>query len=257
MKILVGQLSHVGMHRSENQDSMNYICPEEKRLLKSHGTLLMVADGMGGAAGGRIASQMATSIIASVYFQDAGDPLENLRHAFESANLEIYQRSQVEPNLKGMGTTATAVAFVDGRYISAHIGDTRLYRLRKHTLDRLTLDHSMVAQMVREGLIQDEDARHHPQRNVLLRSMGIQETSTVDFQTDKIRSGETYILCTDGLHGLVEDREIAEIAGAESPERACERLVALANERGGYDNVTVQIAKIESAGWLSSSPLLS
>ncbi|MFI5174908.1 MAG: Stp1/IreP family PP2C-type Ser/Thr phosphatase [Terriglobia bacterium] len=250
MKILVAHASHIGMHRRENQDSLNYVDPEGKRLKKALGCLLMVADGMGGAAGGKIASEMAVSIIPSVYFQYTVDPLESLKLAFESANTEIFHRSQSDPTLRGMGTTVTAVAFIDGRYISAHIGDTRLYRLREHTFERLTADHSMVAQMVREGLIQEEDARHHPHRNVLLRSMGIQENLVVDFQSDRIKTDDLYVLCTDGLHGLVEDPEIAALVDENPPDRACELLVNLANDRGGYDNITVQIAKIESTGWL-------
>ncbi|MBZ5534418.1 MAG: Stp1/IreP family PP2C-type Ser/Thr phosphatase [Acidobacteriia bacterium] len=250
MKIQVAQASHIGMHRRENQDSVNYVNPEGKRLQKALGCLLMVADGMGGAAGGKVASEMAVSIIPNAYFQYTVDPLESLKHAFESANTEIFQRSQHEPALRGMGTTVTAVAFIDGRYISAHIGDTRLYRLREHTFERLTADHSMVAQMVREGLIQEEDARHHPHRNVLLRSMGIQENLVVDFQSDHIKANDLYVLCTDGLHGLVEDNEIAAITDANPPKEACELLVNLANERGGFDNITVQIAQIESTGWL-------
>jgi serine/threonine protein phosphatase PrpC len=247
MIIKVAQLSHIGMHRSENQDSMSYMNPEERSLIKSHGCLLMVADGMGGAAGGRIASQMAVETIPSIYFEDAADPLQSLRHAFETANAQIYQRSQTDPTLQGMGTTATAIAFMEGRYISAHVGDTRLYRLRKHSMERLTSDHSMVAQMVREGLIPEEEARHHPQRNILLRSMGVQESVPVDLQSDQVRAQDIYLLCTDGLHGLVEDDEIACIADDNSPDQACERLVALANERGGFDNITVQIAQIEAA----------
>ena len=245
MIITVEQSSHIGMHRSENQDSMNYVDPADEGLLRGKGRLLVVADGMGGAAGGKTASQTAVSIIAEQYFQNGSEPLESLQHAFEAANREIFRRGQQDPSLRGMGTTATAAAFLEDHIISAHVGDTRLYRLRDHALDHLTVDHSMVAQMVREGLISANDARHHPQRNVLMRSMGVQENLVVDLSAEQIQPNDRYLLCTDGLHGLVEDTEIAEILRKGSPRDACEKLVSLANERGGYDNITVQIATVD------------
>lgn len=250
MKIEIGQMSDIGMRRSENQDSMNFVSPEEKELLRKRGCLVMVADGMGGAAGGREASQMAVSIVPMNYFQSDGeDILECLKRAFEEANLEIFRRSQGDPSLKGMGTTATAIVFIDGKYFSAHIGDTRLYRLRKHELKQLSVDHSMVSQMVRDGLISAAEAKNHPQRNVLIRSMGIQESAKIDFHSDEVKAGDLYILCTDGLHGLVPDEDIAEIADSKPLDLACESLVTLAKDRGGYDNITVQIARIAKTSW--------
>ncbi len=224
---------------------MNYVDPGNGDLLERKGCLLVVADGMGGAAGGRLASQTAVKTIAESYYGNSLDPLESLKQAFEVANSQIYNHSQEEAALKGMGTTATAVAFVGKSFISAHVGDTRLYRLRNHNLEHLTVDHSMVAQMVREGLITPEDARRHPQRNILMRSMGIQQALMVDLQTDEIQSCDCYLLCTDGLHGMVEDNEIAAVLDEDGPDQACRKLVDLANERGGYDNITVQVAHVE------------
>jgi protein phosphatase len=246
MKIQVAQLSHIGMHRSENQDSMNYVNPEDKELLKTRGCLLMVADGMGGAAGGRVASQIASSVVPKAYYANSADPLESLRHAFQAANQEILQRSQADSSLQGMGTTATAIAFLAGKCFFAHVGDTRLYRVRGHQIQQLTKDHSMVATMVREGLISEVDARHHPQRNILLRSVGVKEEIAIDVQSEEVKKGDVYVLCTDGLHGLVEDQEIATIVEEEIPEMACESLVTFANQRGGFDNVTIQVAVVDS-----------
>ncbi|MDD5543601.1 MAG: Stp1/IreP family PP2C-type Ser/Thr phosphatase [Acidobacteriia bacterium] len=245
MKIQVAQLSHIGMHRSENQDSLAFVSPQEKPVLDSRGCLLVVADGMGGAAGGRMASQLAVTAISEIYFQENHEPLESLKSAIEQANSRIFERAQSETNLNGMGTTVTAVIFVDGRYVSGHVGDTRLYRLRSANLQRLTSDHSMVAQMVRDGILSEKEARRHPQRNILLRSVGIHPNITMDLQSDQIQAGDLYLLCTDGLHGLVEDEEIASVLSHGSPDEACTALVDLANSRGGYDNISVLVAKIQ------------
>ncbi len=242
MKIEVGQTSHIGMLRSENQDAMNFVEPSDQSLLRGKGCLLLVADGMGGAAGGKVASEMAATVIPETYFQSTQEPPDALKESFEAANLQLFQKSRQDPSLHGMGTTATAVAFLEDRLIWAHVGDTRLYRWRDHEFTLLTRDHSMVAQMVREGLLSEEEARHHPRRNVLMRSLGVSGNVAIDLQSDSTHPCDHYLLCTDGLHGLVEDREMARILEQCVPQAACDRLVALANERGGFDNVTVQVA---------------
>lgn len=238
--IVTAGLTDVGRVRSNNQDSIGEFIQREPSL-----RLLVVADGMGGHRGGEVASQMAVEAVRAA-FQGGGDsPPEVLRAALERANQQVNEASQRDRSLNGMGTTCVAMLFGrGGQAWVAHVGDSRAYRLRGGQLTQLTDDHSIVGELVRMGRISAEEARTHPQRNEILRAIGTQETVAVDLEAVPVQPGDRFLLCSDGLYGMLTDAEIAEVLRGEGPNDAARILVDRANERGGVDNISVQIAVV-------------
>lgn len=247
MKLEVAALSVVGQVRQNNEDSFGHFEPENAKELEAKGRLFVVADGMGGHRGGEIASELAVRSVQKFYYSsDETDRASVLKQALDHANGEIYEKSMTDSALTGMGTTCTAVLIHGGSAHFAHVGDSRAYVLRGGILDQVTRDHSLVGEMVRSGMITDEDARHHPKRNVITRSLGIQEEIVTDtprspFELDK---GDVLLLCSDGLTSLVDDGEISGVLASGETGPACQSLVDLANDRGGKDNITVIVIKV-------------
>lgn len=243
--VRVAQLSDVGRVRTENQD-FSILSSTEDEVDLGKGRLMVVADGMGGHRGGATASRMAGTIIKDEYYRDPDkDVVASLKRALEKANARIFNESQVNPDLRGMGTTCSALVVRDGIAWFAHVGDSRIYRVRAGQISQMTDDHSLVASMVREGLLTDEEAEVHPRRNVLQRSMGVGEVVEIDTSSEHpVEVGDVYILCSDGLHGLVKGDEMTEVARLPI-EDAAREFVRRALERGAPDNVTVVIGKIE------------
>jgi len=246
-EIEIASLTDIGLKRSTNQDAMGV-------FTRADGSrLVVVADGMGGHQGGEIASQLALDVIGADFVQSTGPPTEILRDAFQDANLRIRARAQAEPHLMGMGTTGVALWLgADARVWVAHVGDSRAYRFRYGSLDALTQDHSVVGEMLRRGLLSPAEAEVHPRRNELMRSIGSVEEMELDLTEVAAEPGDQFLLCSDGLCGVVEEAEIVSVLLRESPQGAVRRLVDLANARGGPDNVTVQIAAIREAGGAGS-----
>lgn len=255
-EIEIASLSDVGLKRSSNQDAMGVFArPDGSQLL-------VVADGMGGHQGGEIASQLALEAIGGHFAASDGPPTQVLRDAFLAANAQIRARAQQEPHLMGMGTTGVALWLgSDGRVWVAHVGDSRAYRFRFGCLEALTADHSVVGEMLRRGLLSQAEADVHPRRNELMRSIGSLEQLEVDLAEVGAEAGDQFLLCSDGLCGIIEDAEIGAVLLRETPSLAVRRLVEMANARGGPDNVTVQIAALRhprqrlpawrgSAGWV-------
>jgi protein phosphatase len=241
-RLVTASRSDVGLVRSENQDS----CAEWSH--PSGARLLLVADGMGGHRGGSTASRLAVEAVGEVFAAAAGDAEATLRRAFAEANDRIQRRAEEEPRLSGMGTTGVALLFAaDGSAFVAHVGDSRAYRVRGGAIEALTADHSLVAELMREGLLRPEEAEEHPGRHTILRALGTEEEVEVDVAPVDVRPGDRFVLCTDGLSGVVADEEIARLLSENALPRAVERLVALANERGGPDNVTVSAALLPGA----------
>lgn len=235
--------SDVGRHRTENQDSYAYVYARESGLF-------LVADGMGGARGGATASALAVDVIAREALDADGRISEDsLRHAIERANSVIFERSRTDEKLTGMGTTVVALAVSEDSALVAHVGDSRLYLLRHAKLLRLTRDHTLVQELIDSGAISPDQAENHPIAHMLTRSLG--PVGAVDVETKllsyPVEVGDRFLLCCDGLYNLVSDQEIEEILGSQEPEEAAEYLVALANERGGTDNITVEIVEIYAA----------
>ena len=229
--------SDVGLVRANNQDSA-YAGPH----------LLMVADGMGGHAGGDVASSVAVAAFAPLDDEAHGpdDALAELEQAMENAREEIIARSEAEPDLTGMGTTVTAILRTGNKLAMAHIGDSRGYLLRDGELAQVTTDHTFVQHLVDTGKITPEEAIHHPQRSVVMRVLGDFDTDvTPDLSVREARRGDRWLLCSDGLSGFVSADTLAETLRTVADVDACaDRLVQLALRAGGGDNITVIVADV-------------
>jgi protein phosphatase len=235
-----------GLVRSENQDFGTYTTPAEEHVSHPGGRLLIVADGMGGHRGGATASRLAAETVKAQYLgSETADIPTALRDSLLRANARIYSEAQTTPELRGMGTTTSVLAVRDGEGWLAHVGDSRIYRIRDEKIEQLTDDHSLVATMVREGLLTPAEAETHPRRNVLQRSMGVQEDVEVDVKGPfALQEGDTFILCSDGLHGVVKEEEMREVARMPI-DAAADEFLRRALSRGAPDNVTVIVARVE------------
>lgn len=254
---LVVLRTDVGLVRSENQDFAAFTMPHEERESHAGGRLLIVADGMGGHRGGATASRLATEIVKQQYLgSETGDPAMALREALTRANARIHAEAQSNAELRGMGTTTSALVLRNDQAWFAHVGDSRIYRVRGGEIEQLTEDHSLVASMVREGLLTTKEAENHPRRNVLQRSMGVAEEVEIDIRGPfDLQVGDVFILCSDGLHGVVHEDEIKDRAALPLDE-AADQYVKLALERGAPDNVTVLVARIIHADDLGEDTIV-
>jgi serine/threonine protein phosphatase PrpC len=230
-------LSDVGRQRQGNEDSFLERSP-----------LFVVADGMGGARAGEVASRMAVEQFDQVDGPDK-PPEQQLAEVAKGANRKIHDMAQEDSAYAGMGTTFTA-ALVTGREIAiGHVGDSRLYRFRDGELERLTHDHSLVEEFVRQGKLTPEEAEVHPQRSIITRALGPEPDVEVDTYTHSGRDGDVYLLNSDGLTGMISEEQVAEILRErESLEDAAEKLIAAANENGGKDNITVVLFRLGPDG---------
>lgn len=230
--------SDIGRMRRRNED--HYVCDSTLRLLA-------IADGMGGHAAGDVASRLAVQTLCDRLHGEPDSPCTpsaRLRAAIETANIAIHLAAADSQQL-GMGTTIVTAWFVDGAVLVAHVGDSRLYRLRGDELVALTRDHSWVQDMIDRGLYTPERARTSPRRNQLLRALGSLPDVEIDLAMHALRAGDRYLLCSDGLNGMLDDAEIAALLGADAtPQSRVQRLIDSANARGGRDNVTVAIADV-------------
>jgi serine/threonine protein phosphatase PrpC len=238
-------LSDVGCVRATNEDRCAFIVPHDPVLFAAKGLLAVVADGMGGHQAGEVASSMAVDIVSRVYFEAAAAPRDALLEAFDVANREIYEAGQ-HAGRRGMGTTCTALAIVHRSVVWAHIGDSRLYHVRRGKLLQLTEDDSEVGSLIRSGWMSAGEARRHPQRNLLSRALGLDAEAKPSTPASSLvaRWGDKYLLCSDGLHDVVEGQELESVLHQKVPAEACDHLVALARARGGPDNITAVIVGI-------------
>lgn len=242
--IEVAGLSDVGLVRSKNEDSFYVAHPSQVDL--SRGILLAVADGMGGHVAGEVASQTAIDFLATYYSDEDiyESPEERLGRKVVQANETLLALAQASPLLEGMGTTLTAVLLVEGGHLAiCHVGDSRVYLLRNGSLEAQSDDHSFVGEQVRLGFLTEAEARVHPARNVITRALGIRASVNPDLGSLDLKPGDRVLLSSDGLHGYVEDEAIHDVLSkAPCAAEACGRLVTLALEAGGLDNVTVIVA---------------
>jgi PPM family protein phosphatase len=225
--------------------------------LGPRGALILVADGMGGAVAGGLASRLAATFIhqnlAAAWSAERNRSPQRfaalLREAVENANSRIHQQSVDNPDFHGMGTTATAVGLLDGFLYLAQVGDSRAYMLRNGDAIQLTRDQSMVQALIESGTLTEEEAEASGHRSVILQALGAKPQVEVDLTFQEARRGDTLILCSDGLTRLVRREELAQmVAGTEDLVTLCDRLIGLANERGGPDNITVVIARLDGEG---------
>jgi protein phosphatase len=215
----------------------------------------MVADGMGGHAAGEVASEMAVQIVARALLQLESvaqpDAADRTAQSLRDANRAIYDRMLAENDKQGMGTTASVLLLSDGRYLIGQIGDSRIYMLRDGALIQITKDHSYVQEQVDAGLLTPGQARYHPYSNVITRCVGAGESVEPDLYAGDVRAGDVFLVASDGLTGMVDDRRLQQILLARSgPGRIVDALIAEANGRGGLDNITaivVQVVSFDSA----------
>jgi len=227
--------THPGLKRSKNEDAVGH-------LLTPWGGVFVVADGMGGHRTGEVAARLAVEGILG-HFQEAEPSPKALLEAFERANARIHQEAQ-RPENRGMGTTATCLLLDLPYALVAHVGDSRAYLLRGEEFTLLTEDHSWVAERVRQGLLTLEEARTHRWRNVITNALGSFPQARVDLLGLKLSPGDTFLLCSDGLSGVLEDRTLKEVLKNFPPEEAARRLVELANEWGGPDNISAIVVRV-------------
>ena len=248
--IELANLTDKGCVREQNEDYYCYAEPDDDEAFLQKGRLMVVADGMGGHIGGQVASGLAVDTIRKVWLEESADnPHDLLLKAFRQAHAAILREVEEHPELQSMGTTCTAAVLREGELWYGHIGDSRLYVVHNGSISQVTRDHSMVARLVEEGKLTEEEAATHPDRNVLTAALGMRTQPPADFATEPIPvwPGTIALVCSDGLHGLVTADEMAAAATAQNPREACATLVEMAKQRGGHDNITVQILKVLGA----------
>jgi protein phosphatase len=252
MKLRAAGLTHVGMKRSHNEDSL---------LLLSEYSLYMVADGMGGHSSGEVASRMAVETISSFFKMTTRDeeatwPFKeekNLRYdenrlvaGIKWSNRRIYEAAARDPKYKGMGTTIVTAFFTQGGAYLGHVGDSRGYRIREGEIEQITEDHSLLNDYIKANKLTPEEIEHFPHKNVIVRALGMKELVQVDVNRLDPRGEDYYLLCSDGLTSMVGDDEILRIVNDSKGDLklACKNLVDCANDNGGSDNITVALVQL-------------
>ncbi len=246
--IEVSGKSDIGCLRTNNEDAFGYWEPEDDVKFGRLGRLAIVADGMGGYEGGQEASRIAVDTMVEKYGTYAGnDPQQALIEGLQAAHEEIRRYGVVHPDLQGMGTTCTAIAIVQDAMHYVHVGDTRLYLIRDGKITQVTRDHSYVGRLVEAGMITREEAEHHPQRNILTSALGTSPELVMDApgRPEPLRQKDVLVICSDGLWGQVQDQEILETVNKQAADGAGRDLIELARQRGGPDNITVSILRMQ------------
>lgn len=229
--ILSAFRTDVGKVRANNQDA-----PIVSEKLRLYG----VADGMGGHKGGEVASTSARDDLLRE-LEGKTPSVAALSGAIEEVNRQIYHQQEHDDALTGMGTTLSVLWMGDNFVYIGHVGDSRVYLLRDGEFRQMTLDHSLVEQLVREGVLTEEEAQNHPMRNIITRAIGTDESVEVDVVVEERRKGDLWLACSDGLHGLVDDRQMRDALRQYAPEKAADVLLKAALDAGGRDNVTLVI----------------
>jgi protein phosphatase len=254
MRVRFAGDSNVGMKRAHNEDS--FYLPETERLA-------IVADGMGGHASGEVASRMAVETISGFFKatqeeqqltwpfkMDKGHryDINRMVTAIKLANLKIHEQAQKDPRCHGMGTTVVSALFVDDALVVGHVGDSRLYRRRDGVFEQITEDHSLLNDYIKMKHLSPDEIAAFPHKNVIVRALGMKDTVQVDVHVDAPRLGDVYLICSDGLSGMIKDDDMAEIAMSDRDlDVVCERLISTANKNGGLDNITVVAVRLEEA----------
>jgi len=234
----------VGKVRDHNEDCV--LVPKVSEAdQKRKGRLFIVADGMGGYQAGEVASEMAARTVARVYYEDPSeDATTRLSNAVQAANAEVHQQAQSNTARAGMGTTMVAVALVGRTAYVASVGDSRAYVAHKGELNQITHDHSFVGEQVRAGILTKEQARTHPQRNVITRALGSQPMVQVDTFSGELSDGDVLVMCTDGLTGHVPDDKLRDTVLSLPPEQVVPQLIQMAKDDGGSDNITAIVLRV-------------
>lgn len=254
-KYSVGVHTDVGCVRSSNEDNARCVGLNDKTAA-TRGVLIIVADGMGGHASGEVASEIAVETVCREYFASGAEPENSLRAALETANRAIYDAARKDGSKKGMGTTCTSLVLLSGSAVSAHVGDSRLYLVRGGGIYLMSEDHSAVMELVRQGLLTAAEARHHENKNLITRALGLHPSVEVSTWNEPfpLRDDDRFLLCSDGLYDLVEDDEILQGVLSNLPQQACIELINLAKQRGGHDNISVAVVHVEPSKAAATPP---
>lgn len=239
--------SEIGHARENNEDKFDFYEPDEAPLQAARGSVYLVCDGMGGHNAGQIASELAAKQFLHAYYHIGGTAQEAARQAVLQAHHYIAEMASKIPSRYRMGTTLMALIVKQDEGILVHVGDSRCYRLRAGAFKQISRDHTLVAHLVEQGILTPEQAKYHPQRNVIRQAVGVADPSEPlepDIETFPLEAGDLYLLCSDGLTDMVDDGEIEAILRDEPPTRAAWRLVDRALANGGRDNITVVLVQI-------------
>ncbi len=241
----LGAKTDLGRIRENNEDKFEFFQPEDADILARKGAFYAVADGMGGHAAGQIASEIALKTAVKAYYADSSPMVEeSLKSAVQQANGLIYDAARAIPERSGMGTTFTGLIIRGEEAFIAQVGDSRCYRVRDGKISQITEDHSWVSEQVRLGGMTRQDAEMSPFRNVITRCLGTAPSVDVDIFSLDLKSGDVFLLCSDGLSGDVNEDEMRQAMLKYSPSEAAMELIEKALERGGRDNITVLILAI-------------
>ena len=243
---IAGQ-TNVGSKRSANQDDLFFLSSNKSAL-----AIIGVADGMGGHAGGEIASSLCldvfkntlAKIVKTKSFRKNSDIAEAMKNSALESNKSVRSKAEKEINLAGMGTTLVVATITDNQFTIINIGDSRGYLIRNGEIRQITKDHSWVAEQLEAGLIDEKTAENHPQRNIITRAIGISDNVEVDVFQEPVQDNDIVLLCSDGLYPLVSENEIIKKTNSPHLDNSCSDLISLANQRGGPDNITVVIAQV-------------
>jgi protein phosphatase len=241
--------SEIGHARENNEDKFDFYEPDEESLLAARGSVFLVCDGMGGHNAGQIASELAAKQFLHAYYHLGGTAQDAARQAVLLAHHYIAEMASKIPSRYGMGTTLTALILKQDEGILVQVGDSRCYRLRDDVFEQLSRDQTLVAHLVAQGILTPEQAKYHPQRNVIRQAVGVQDPSEPfepDIETFPLQPGDIYLLCSDGLNDMVDDAEIEAILRSEPLTRAAWKLVDRALANGGRDNITVLLIQVQS-----------
>lgn len=249
-------LTHVGRHRTSNQDAYIAVPATDPIMFQKRGHLFLVADGMGAHAAGELASKMAVDVIPLSYQKYTKvDAHVALQLAIETANENVHNRGQENLDFAGMGTTATALVLLPETFFVAHVGDSRVYRIRPHAVEQLSRDHSLAQELVQRGQLRPDQVRSFGASNVIVRSIGPAPDVEVDIGGPApLSPGDAFLLCSDGLTRHVTDAEIGWVVSRHDAQHACQILVEMANARGGMDNITVMVARYRGLEGTAAPP---
>ncbi len=252
MRVRFAGSTDVGRKRNHNEDSV--FLPVDTRLA-------IVADGMGGHASGEVASKLAVDTVVNHFRQTSDEQtltwpykvdrdiradVNRMTTAIMLANLEIFEQAQRDAQCQGMGTTVVAIYFLTDTIVIGHVGDSRAYRLREGAITQLTEDHSLINDYIKMKRLTAEEAENWQHKNVIVRALGMKDSVQVDIITEVLRVGDIYLVCSDGLSGMLTDAEMQHIVGEETDlDRAVDNLIDAANEHGGIDNISVVLTRIE------------
>jgi len=246
----IGRRTDIGRRREHNEDCLAiYHHPEFEDEAGSRGTLLIVADGMGGYAAGEVASRTAVEAILNAYYGNLSDDVtQGLTRAVRDANRAVLDEANRDADRAGMGTTLALAVVWSGHLAVANVGDSRVYLIRDGRIAQISRDHSWIAELLAVGKITPEEARHHPMRNVVTRSLGGRPDLDIDvYPPLKLRRGDIVLVCSDGLWGMVSAEQMLQIVESHSAQAAADALVAAANDAGGHDNITAIVCRVVNA----------